>query len=217
VRWMKHLAMAHRDVAMTAILEDFGAEGYGIYWLLLEHLAMMIEPDSLVVPAANYSIVRWSQICNCSVRRFRSFVEKATELRLIDSQTTTEPVPKYSQTIRDRLHIAVPKLLKYRDEYSKKSGVTPDSGRTVDRDRDREQIQSKEGGGEPEQPGLHAADARCRMTNASMRLRRCRRPPKADAKAKAKPQPFLHAATPMSFDFYVQNARECEKGQRRGR
>ena len=128
LRWLKHLSLAHDDAALSEILEEFGPEGYGIYWLMLEHLAAGIEKESDAVPSRIHSVVKWSQICHSSVRRFRSFAQRSNELHLINIQTT-----KY------RLQIHSPNLLKYRDEYSKKSRQTPVQIRT-DRDKNRERV-----------------------------------------------------------------------------
>lgn len=141
MRWLKHLTAAHQDIAMSEILEEFGPEGYGIYWLLLEHLAVAVEKDSLAVPTAAHSVIRWSQICHCSARLFRKFTTSAAHLRLISVTSTADLRQISAKSMGDRLQISIPKLLKYRDEYSKKSGQTPDKLRTnsaLDRDRDTE-------------------------------------------------------------------------------
>ena len=111
---------------MCVILERFGAEGYGIYWALLEHVALSIEKGSDAVPSRIHSVVKWSEILGCSARRFRQFAQIATELRLIDSSSPADLVQFSSRTPADRLQIDIPKLLKYRDEYSQRSGQTPE-------------------------------------------------------------------------------------------
>jgi len=125
MRWIKHLTLAHDDPAICSILEQFGTEGYGIYWLILEHIAIGIEKDSDAIPSRTHSVVEWSKICVCSARRLREFARIATELRLICAQTAPELRQFGSRRVADRLQIDVPNLLKYRDEYSKKSGHTP--------------------------------------------------------------------------------------------
>jgi hypothetical protein len=125
MRWIKHLTLAHDDPAISSLLEQFGAEGYGIWWLLLEHVAIGIEKDSKAVPSRTHSVVDWAKICCCSARRLREFARISTELRLISSSSPAELKQFASRLPADRLQIDVPKLLKYRDEYSKKSGQTP--------------------------------------------------------------------------------------------
>ena len=114
MRWLKHLSLAHADEAVAYILEEYGAEAYGVWWLILEDVAAPMETGKMV-PISCHSAVKWSQICHCSVRRFRSIAGRLAEKNLINVQTDI-----------DRIRIEVPNVLKYRDEYSQRSGQTPD-------------------------------------------------------------------------------------------
>lgn len=124
MRWLKHLSIAHDDPAICELLEEFGPEGYGIYWLLLEHVALSIEKDSDETPSRTHSVVEWARICCCSARRLRSFVQRSAELSLIVAHSVADLKQFSSRLPADRLQIDVPKLLKYRDEYTKRSGQT---------------------------------------------------------------------------------------------
>jgi hypothetical protein len=126
MRWFKHLSMAHDDVGLSTLLEAMGPEAYGIYWLLLEHFASVMEKDCTAVPELIHSEGRWAQICFTSARKFRKFAETAAELKLISSSSQAELKQFASRMPANRLQICIPKLLKYRDEYSRKSGQTPD-------------------------------------------------------------------------------------------
>lgn len=137
---------AHQDTKVCAILEQLGAEGYGIYWLLLEHLAIPMDGKSEESPVAEHSIVKWAQICHCSARRMRQFVYLATELRLISAETTPELRQYSDKSMSDRFRIVVPNLLKYRDEYSKRSGQDPDKLRPNTQQNRAEQINTHQNG-----------------------------------------------------------------------
>lgn len=126
MRWFKHLTMAHEDAGLATLAEELGAGGYGIYWFLLEHFGSVMEKDCARVPTLVHSDLRWAKICCCSTRMFRTFVERAAELKLIESRTPAELKQYSSRTPAKRFEICIPKLLKYRDEYSRKSGVAPD-------------------------------------------------------------------------------------------
>jgi hypothetical protein len=114
MRWLKHLSMAHADKAIAFLLEEFGAEAYGVYWLMVEHIAAPMEPGKLS-PVATHSVVQWAAICHCSVRVWRKFALCFAEKNLISLQST-----------ENRWQIEIPKILKYKDEYSKKSRHTSD-------------------------------------------------------------------------------------------
>jgi hypothetical protein len=118
MRWIKHIALAHCDQALDAVMDEFGAEAYGVWWLILEDIAAPMEAGKME-PIATHSVVKWSQICRSSVRRFTSIAKSFADRGLIDLQS-----------IDNRIQIAIPNLLKYQDEYSKKSGQTPAIVRT---------------------------------------------------------------------------------------
>jgi hypothetical protein len=114
MRWVKHLSLAHKDEQMDAILDLFGAEAYGVFWLLVEDIAAPMEPGKMA-PAACHSAVVWASICRCSVRRWRSIVMRMAEKNLIVMQSSD-----------DRVRIEIPNILKYKDEYTKRSVQTPE-------------------------------------------------------------------------------------------
>lgn len=147
MRWFKHLSMAHADPALCTLLEMMGPEAYGIYWLLLEHFAAVMEKDCITVPELTHSEIKWAQICSSSARKFRNFAETAAKLKLIESSSEAELKQFASRMPANRLRICIPKLLKYRDEYSRKSGHSPDKlpARTdTDTDTDTEEKKKEE-------------------------------------------------------------------------
>lgn len=107
--------MAHADKAMALILEDLGAEAYGVFWLLIEDISAPMEKGKYD-PSAVHSVTKWAQICHCSARGFRKIVDRLAGERLIVCETTA-----------DRLQITIPNILKYKDEYAKKSGDSQES------------------------------------------------------------------------------------------
>lgn len=152
MRWLKHLSLAHADEAVSYILEEYGAEGYGIWWLILEDIAAPMETGKMH-PVASHSAVKWAQICHCSVRRFRSIAIRLAEKKLIQFESDM-----------DRIRIEVPNVLKYRDEYSKKSGESPE--------QDREQRESKEKaeGENPFAPSAQPKSSRLHMTEPTTEM-----------------------------------------------
>lgn len=125
MRWLKHLALANEDEKTAALIDKHGPEGYGMYWLLLESVAASMQPKSDMCELT-YSELRWSQKLRSSIRKTRSVVQTMHDLRLISAQTTRVEGSNSDQSTGKRLRIAVPNLLKYRDEYSEKSRQNPD-------------------------------------------------------------------------------------------
>lgn len=139
MRWLKHLTAAQKDPRMTEILEEFGAEAYGVYWLLCEEIASTMEKHSLVTELV-HSELRWAQMVYCSPRKFRAICRRFAGIGLIEVTSQSDPRPIPGQLPNNRLTIGIPKLLKYRDEYSKKSGHL--SGHAPD-SRERERTQKE--------------------------------------------------------------------------
>jgi hypothetical protein len=133
MRWLKHLSMAHEDPKMTELLETEGIEAYGVYWLLLECIASAMESGS-DRPELTHSIGHWAQKLHIyHTSRCHHLIYVLTNLHLISTKSTL-----------DRVTISVPKLLKYRDEYSKKSGHSPENVRPrVEQRENRERAERK--------------------------------------------------------------------------
>ncbi len=121
MRWFKHLSKASEDEKLSEILDEFGPEGYGIYWLILERIAFLMEKGSDRT-SARYSLKKWAKFCGKSPKVFRKFLGFFSKLSLFN----VEICEKNS----DFIIIECRNLLKYRDEYSKKSGQPPDNDRT---------------------------------------------------------------------------------------
>lgn len=122
MRWLKHICLAHEDKELGPFLEDHGLEGYGFYWLLLELIGAPIEKGS--PPSLVHSEGQWARNLHVSTRVFRKFTQSLELRRLI----LTELVDDYGTK---RIRITVANLLKYRDEYQKKSGHTLENEKPV--------------------------------------------------------------------------------------
>lgn len=134
MRWFKHLSQASEDEKLSEILELHGTDGYGMYWLILEKIAFLMERGSDRTKA-RYSVKKWAKFCGKSPKVFRKFLKTFQELSLFSVEIC--------QKNSDFLIIDCPNLLKYRDEYTKKSGQSPDnvpsdSGQTPDQETETE-------------------------------------------------------------------------------
>lgn len=114
MRWVKHLSMAHTDEEVDRILEKFGAIAYGVFWLIIEDIASGMDAGKMV-PRAVHSRQKWAQIARVPPRVLTSQLQEFGK-KLLNISVTGD----------DRIQIEAPNILKYKDEYSKKSGVTPE-------------------------------------------------------------------------------------------
>ena len=117
VRWIKHMTTTADDEKVASYIEIYrkrrGLDGalaaYGFWWLLLERIASQIGPGETKY-AVTYSWHRWCVHLFSTPKGLRSYLGSLQEVRLIKLHTSG-----------DDATIEIHNLLKYRDEYSKKS------------------------------------------------------------------------------------------------
>ncbi len=124
MRWFKHLSTSFDDEDMALLVEKFGLEGYGLWWRILEIIAGKME-KGCDCACATFPRRKWRNLC-CIYHQSRFdlitiFLASRGKLSIISDESN-----------RDLLTISCPNLLKYRDEYSKKSGQTPDNHQSRD-------------------------------------------------------------------------------------
>jgi hypothetical protein len=151
MRWLKHLTRARLDEQVTALVTDCGLESYGFYWMLLEVVGESMDRSERC--SISYPVAQWARLLSCHRSKVYRYMNELQNRGLIQVKfpvTVNLPQGILQDTKRsssDNIEVSIPKLLKYRDEYSKKSGHSPDTLRTEDRDRDREETPT---GGEGE-------------------------------------------------------------------
>jgi len=119
MRWFKHLTTSSRDEKLMRLRDEFGVEGYGLYWLVLELIAEQCTANNNKV-FIELSPRNWRKTTEISPKKFQLFLTFTQEISLFS-------VEKSEKLIK----VSCPNLLKYRDEYTRKkgknSGQTPDN------------------------------------------------------------------------------------------
>jgi len=105
MRWMKHLTASNRDEKLSRIRDEFGLEGYGLYWIILETIGEKLTSET--GPSMELSEQNWKKTTGVSVKKLRKFLTFAQELELF--------LIKNNENL---ITIECDNLLKYRDEYS---------------------------------------------------------------------------------------------------
>ena len=130
MKWLKHETDAMDSEKMKMIIHEFGFEGYGWFWRVMEIIAKQMDETG----RCHYDqpVSEWCGNLKVKQRKLRKFLELTT------LQSITKVV--YSG---DKLRIEIPNLLKKRDNYSKNLQVTNNKkaisiGLEVEVDRDRE-------------------------------------------------------------------------------
>jgi hypothetical protein len=116
MRWGKHLMTARNDEKMVLLRETYGAEGYGIYWMIFE---MVGEKATSSCTKVEFPESFWRKSLGVSAQKFRVFADffKNSKLFLVEK-------------VGNMVSFDCPNILKYCDEYTersiKKSGQSPD-------------------------------------------------------------------------------------------
>lgn len=142
MRWFKHMTNSWGNQKLSRLVDTCGIEGYGFWWRLLEIIAANTEKGAM--PEVEYSVSHWCRLMGIHHHKFRKLLHAGEECGLYSLSTPALPqgyphsnsgvTPKYDQS---KYRVKIDNILKYRDEYSRKSGQTPESVRS------KEQIQNK--------------------------------------------------------------------------
>ncbi len=119
MRWFKHLAAARRDERLAAYMDESRnpLEAYGFWFCLLEVVAEHMAPGETKC-SATYSLPHWARQLYCHHNLVTTYLGNlgGNGLVIVEYHENTKP---------KRITVTIPNLLKYRDEYHRKSGQTP--------------------------------------------------------------------------------------------
>lgn len=110
MRWLKHLSCAHRDEKITELISECGLEGYGFFWLLCEVVAESMDKSDRC--ELTHPLPQWSHLLYSHHHRVSKYLGKLQVIGLCE-------VSNGDGNIR----VAIPNLLKYRDEYASRVGT----------------------------------------------------------------------------------------------
>lgn len=116
MRWFKHMTDSSDDEFMSELESEFGLEGYARWWKLLEAIGRQMDKSECAAVA--YPWDKWQTILKGKRKKLETF--------LIHLQNKGKIKQKLNGNI---LEIECPNILKFRDEYTKKSGQSPDKVR----------------------------------------------------------------------------------------
>ena len=111
MKWFKHETDAKDSEKLKAIIDEFGFEGYGRWFRIMEIIAEKMDEST----RCHYEQSEWEWCCNLKAKRKQlTCFLKATEKQMLCK------VERNGKQLR----IEIPNLLKKRDNYSKNLQVT---------------------------------------------------------------------------------------------
>ena len=123
MKWFKHMTDAS-DTEMIAEIEDkFGLEGYARYFKLLEIIAKQMDETGKC--SVKYSWVKWQSLLKGKRNKLETFLEH------LENVSGT-----FLKRSGNELEVKIPKLLKLRDEYSRKQAKNPEQEVEVEVDKE---------------------------------------------------------------------------------
>lgn len=122
MKWFKHMTQSHSDEKLAQVLSLHGPEGYGFWWLLVEIVASQTGKSDDKCSVA-YPITYWMRLTGIyHLKKLRILVECMNNLKLMSAQCPPNVSTISALSMKDVLTISMPNILKYRDEYTKKTG-----------------------------------------------------------------------------------------------
>ena len=136
MKWLKHMTATWDDERVARLVDKGGMEGlamYGLYWRVQEIIAAQMEGKNPPC-SIRYTVTRWSLLLS-----LRGSLVFSTLLRLGATGLVTV------ERDGDDILVTNRNLLKYRDEYSRKSGESTDNVPTrTDKDGEEERKEEVE-------------------------------------------------------------------------
>ena len=109
MKWFKHMTASSDDEKLAELMSDHGLEAYGFWWRLLEIVASRMEKDSDKCSAI-YTLPHWSRLLYCHHNKVSKYMGKLGVMGIVTVRS-----------VEGKTEVIIPNLLKYRDEYSRKS------------------------------------------------------------------------------------------------
>lgn len=114
MKWIKHLSATRRDERVARLIAKHGLEAYGLYWSVQEIIADQMEgpnPSCRV----SYPVSIWANLLSIRPQQAAMKLQWLADDGLMELSWSDNEIV-----------VTNAKLLKYRDEYSRKSGHTPE-------------------------------------------------------------------------------------------
>lgn len=131
MKWFKHMSQSHTDEKLALIVSECGLEGYGFWWMLMEVVAAQCVDDKC---SATYTLPHWSRLLYCHhhkvVKYLLALAGLPKDYPLLTPPVTPPVTPGLLGVVtvgysEGKIRVTIPNLLKYRDEYSRKSRQHP--------------------------------------------------------------------------------------------
>jgi len=106
MKWFQHFSDSYSDLKHQELIDRFGVEAYGLFWVLCELVAQ--QGHSYRLSSGKFWKKTAQRITKLSQKRIEEVIECLSELRLIDKKAVNKGT------------LYIPKMKKYSDDYTKR-------------------------------------------------------------------------------------------------
>jgi hypothetical protein len=132
MKWIKHYTNASDGEFLSWLVDEYGLEGYARWWIILEKVGARMDKSDCC--SASYSLEKWSSFLKQKQNKMVLF------LKQIENKSKI-----FLELNGNILTIKIPKMLEYKDNYSKDLEATSKSTtkQDIDTDIDKEKKEIK--------------------------------------------------------------------------
>ena len=134
MKWFKHMTASARDEKIALLEAEFGLEGIGFYWRVLEIIAG--EMDANLKTSVRFPVKIWAKLFGISAKKFQNLAEFCENVNLfslkIEGDLVTIDCPKLLTIKDERTSKDVRNLSKSPDKVRTKSGLDIDVDVDID-------------------------------------------------------------------------------------
>jgi hypothetical protein len=123
MRWRKQMSAMWDDEKVAAIVVKRGLAGFGLYCRVLDIVAAGMGPDGSKC-SVKYPVSKWSHLLSVRGSHVRHLFRELAVTGLLTAEW-----------FGSDLEVTIPKLLKYRDEYTQRSGETREEDPTKNKSK----------------------------------------------------------------------------------
>lgn len=106
MKWFQHYSTAHKNLKFQALIEKYGFEGYGFYWVLCELVAE--QGRNYSIPGSKNWRKYFKNIFGENEEKLEEFLKNLASWQLISSKALKNGA------------LAIPKMKEYSSDYQKR-------------------------------------------------------------------------------------------------
>lgn len=131
MKWFKHMSDAHRDPKLLSLIDEFGMEGYGMWWMICEVVADQYKATG--DPELETSAKGWRNLTGIYPKKFEKVVRFLEKGRLL-----------FVTFSEKGIKVQIPKMRELKDNHTRNLQVTDKQ----EKEEEKEEEEDKRNTGE---------------------------------------------------------------------